>query len=94
MSSPMMTRILGFLAGVCAQAIPTSASSASAVIVAIGAVLLVSIVTSKRVVRDARYFWSNGNTRFQSRFMSTTVQPLAVASSSALSRRPTSDSRS
>ena len=37
---------------------------------------------------------SGGNISFQSFFMSTTTQPLSGASSSALSRRPTDESRS
>ena len=37
---------------------------------------------------------SKGNTFFQSRFMSTTVQPRLTASSQALSRRPTGELRS
>lgn len=38
-------------------------------------------------------FWK-GKTRFQSCFMSTTVQPFALASSSALSRVPIPEARS
>src|SRR5205823_13714350 len=40
------------------------------------------------------YFLSNGKITFQSVFMSTTVQPRASASSSALSSRPNLESRS
>jgi hypothetical protein len=40
------------------------------------------------------YFFWNAKTRFQSAFMSTTVQPLACAWSSALSSLPTLDCRS
>lgn len=40
------------------------------------------------------YLFSGGKMVFHSRFMSTTVQPLAFASSSALSSLPTDDSRS
>src|SRR5271168_1283212 len=42
----------------------------------------------------ASHFPSNANTRFQSFFMSTTVQPSAWAASSALSSLPTEDLRS
>ncbi len=42
----------------------------------------------RNVITSLPYFLG-GNTTFQSCFMSTTVQPLAVASSSALSSLPT-----
>jgi hypothetical protein len=40
------------------------------------------------------HFISNANTRFQSSFMLSTVQPRALASSKRLSRRPVLDWRS
>ena len=43
---------------------------------------------------ERSYLFSNGKMIFQSFFMSTTVQPFACASSSALSSRPMEDTRS
>ena len=40
------------------------------------------------------FYFSNANTRFQSVFMSAIVQPLAMASSSPLSRRLMDEARS
>ena len=50
--------------------------------------------TSLRPLRLRSLHGSKAKIRFQSFCMSTTIQPLAIASSSALSRRPKSDVRS